>query len=264
MTFTKKRYINLEDGQVHCRISGDLSAGVPLLCLHQTASSSEMFEHLMQLIAPFVSIVAIDTPGYGQSFRPEQPVSIAYFAQITRQCLEGLGVERCYVFGHHTGAAIAVQLVHDAPEVVDRLILGGPPLLSDEQKQKLKATLKARDDDIRLDDIEHTWKRIASRTLHEDSQLILREVLATLNAGDYASTYQAVFEHDFGGQLSAITCPTLVICGEHDTIRASAEPTHQAIKHSKLKIIEGAGTYMCDEHAQEVSEILLDFLQTKG
>lgn len=260
MTFAEKRYINLKDGQIHCRISGDLTVSEPLVCLHQTASSAEMFEALMHQLAPEVAVIAIDTPGYGQSFAPSQKPTISYYAEIVHQCLKALNIERCHVFGHHTGASIAVQLVNNVPDMVEKLILGGPPLLSDVQKQALRATLKPRSDDFQLSDIEHTWQRIMTRTQYKDSRLVLREVLTTLRADDYASTYEAVFEHDFRAQLSRIKCPTLIVCGEHDALRVSAEPTQAAIKHSELKIVEGAGTFICDEHAEMLGKIILNFL----
>jgi pimeloyl-ACP methyl ester carboxylesterase len=58
------------------------------------------------------------------------PVSFADHAADAAALLEHLGVGRAHVAGHSTGAAIALQLAHDHPEVVETLALLEPPLFT--------------------------------------------------------------------------------------------------------------------------------------
>jgi pimeloyl-ACP methyl ester carboxylesterase len=58
------------------------------------------------------------------------PVSFATHAADAAALLGQLGVRRAHVVGHSTGAAIALQLAVDHPEVVHSLSLLEPPLLS--------------------------------------------------------------------------------------------------------------------------------------
>ncbi len=258
MTFITKGYVNLLDGQVHYRLSGHGSS-IPLVMLHQTASSSVMYEQLMSMLTAF-HIIAPDTPGYGESFDPQHKPTIAYYAEIVHQLFNEMNIGKCYLFGHHTGSAIAVQFCHDYPERVEKLILGGPPHLTEQQKQALKQTLS--DSTIPHDGSHLTkvWGRIRSTTQIENLQLVQRETLLTLRASRYHESYQAVFEQDFAGLLAHIHCPTLIVCGEHDTIRASAEPTHSTIPMSELIIVPEAGTYICDEHPEELAQIIRQFI----
>lgn len=258
MTFVTKRYINTKYGQIHCRLSGDSSA-TPLVMLHQTASSSVMYEALMTALPDF-RIIAPDTPGYGMSFDPAQQATISFYAETLHGVLASLEIERCHLFGHHTGAAIAVQFAHDYPDTVEKMILSGAPYLSDEQKAALSRTLSQADIPADGSHLQKVWERITSRSLTGDVNLIQREVLQTLGASRYAETYQAVFEQDFAGLLATIQQETLIICGDQDTIRASAEPTHEALSNSDLVIISDAGTYICDENTEVVADILRGFL----
>ncbi len=69
---------------------------------------------------------------------------------------------------------------------------------------------------------------------------------------------------DFRADLAKITTPTLVIHGDDDRIvplAASGRRTHEAIKDSKLVVIEGAPHGLLVTHAAEVSAALLDFLK---
>jgi pimeloyl-ACP methyl ester carboxylesterase len=95
--------------QVHCVVDG-ADAGTPLLLLHQTPRSIDEFAEVMPLLARERRVVAMDTPGYGCSDRvPGQP-GVADYAGAAIDVLDGLGIERVIVVGHHTGAIIAVEM----------------------------------------------------------------------------------------------------------------------------------------------------------
>jgi non-heme chloroperoxidase len=68
---------------------------------------------------------------------------------------------------------------------------------------------------------------------------------------------------DFRGDLPRIGVPTLVLHGDADRIlpiAATGLRTHEAVKGSKLVVIEGAPHGMLWTHADEVSRALVDFL----
>jgi haloalkane dehalogenase len=254
----RKGYVNCSAGQIHFRTNGAVLPDRVLLLLHQTASSSAMFERLIAALPADLPVFAPDTPGYGASFQPVTPLQISDYAHLLAETLHAAGIRRAVVFGHHTGAALAVALAAEFPTMVDGLILSGPPLLSDEQKQQLAAGLTAGELSADGDHLLKVWKRIQSRSPHSTLDLVQRETLLTLGASRYADTYRAVFAQDFSGQLAQLTCRTLVIVGQHDTIRASAEPT-RAILGCDLIEIAAAGTYLCDEQPQAVAAIIQDF-----
>src|SRR5829696_286608 len=68
--------------------------------------------------------------GQAGSSQATPPVSFAEHAADAAGLLDHLGVRRAHVVGHSSGAAIALQLAVDHPEVVHSLTLMEPPLLS--------------------------------------------------------------------------------------------------------------------------------------
>jgi 3-oxoadipate enol-lactonase len=58
------------------------------------------------------------------------PVSFAEHAADAVALLRHLGVEHAHVVGHSSGAAIALQMAHDHPDVVHSLTLLEPPLMA--------------------------------------------------------------------------------------------------------------------------------------
>lgn len=249
-------YVETRFGPVHYRACGE---GRALALLHQTASASAMYTALMPLLPG--RVMALDTPGFGQSFTPEPPLTIPFCAEVVHEALQNLGVAECDLFGHHTGAAIAVQMAHSFPGFVRSLILSGPPLLSAEQKAALAAGLKPFA--IAPDGSHFTavWDRLRRRDPALPLELIHRETLLTLTAAERAQqTYQAVFAQDFAGQLAALDLPVLVMAGEHDTLRASLEPAYAALRHGRRRVIPGGTTFVCDRDPQAVAETIREFL----
>src|SRR6185312_10755882 len=85
-------YADTPQGQIHYRERGE---GKPLVLLHQTASSGVMWERAMRLWPEGRRLVAMDTPGFGNSFRPEaKPDGLAWYAARLADLLDALGLDR--------------------------------------------------------------------------------------------------------------------------------------------------------------------------
>jgi pimeloyl-ACP methyl ester carboxylesterase len=261
MNRIRRAYAYTSRGHIHYRSSD--GNGIPLVLLHQTPSSSVMYERLMEQLAGEFYTLAPDTPGFGGSDKCA-PVSIAAYAEALHEALTIIGVSECYLFGHHTGASIAVQIAHDHPDFVHKLALCGAPYLTREQKAALKASappFTLQEDGAHLLGM---WQRIRGKSASASLALSQREMLLALQAEEqYAAAYGAVAEHDFEGQLVALQCPVLVMAGEHDSLRASLESAYAALQQGTMREIQRADTYVCDTHPQVIANILKDFFSTQ-
>lgn len=249
-------YADTPLGQVHYRSAGARDR-TPLLLLHQTASSSAMFEPLMAALSGEFWLLAPDTPGFGCTPRPAEKAGIALYARCVRGFLDAMSVQRCMVFGHHTGASIAVQLAHDCPERVLRLALSGPTLLSAAQRSALPESappLRLREDGGHLLEM---WQRIRAKDGDAPLSLSQRETLLNLAAGGwYREAYEAVAAQNFAGQLAALRCATLVFAGDRDLLHGSVEPSLALLRNGRSAGVAGAGTYICERRTGEVAALL--------
>ena len=259
----EKRYIHTSIGQIHLRLTTN-TAAPPLVLLHQTASSSAMYEQLMAHLASRFWLIAPDMAGFGQSDQPPTPdPTIPFHATRFWEVLDQLGVKRAHLFGHHTGASVAVQMTHDRPQQIIRLALSGPPLLSQQQIETLEKGLLPLtiDPDGRF--LHDTWQRIRKKEVRAPLSLSLRESMLTIQAGDnYPAAYRAVFTHPLADQLGQLTCPTLLMAGEQDSLIASLEPTKACLPANlptHFHRIPQAGSYICDQQPELVAAILQSF-----
>lgn len=264
MSIIKKLYIETSRGQVHGRMTAR-QFGLPLVLLHQTASSSAMYEKLMAEMAADLSadfwLVALDTPGFGQSFVPVERPSTAFYATVLWEALDQLDIGFCHLFGHHTGAAIAVQMADAAPERVGKLILSGPPLLSEAPIKRLRAGLQPIVPDADGRFLSHTWQRLRHKAPDAPLDLSLRETLLTIQAGhSYPLAYEAVFDQPFAKQLASLSQPTLLLAGEQDSLHACLQPAHALLPHSTMRSLPNADGYLCDRQPERVAAVLREFL----
>ena len=179
MTIIRKGYIDTSLGLIHYRAAGELDRP-PLLLLHQTASSSAMYEALMRRLADRFHILAPDTPGFGESARPAGPASMAGYGAALSECAQRFGFSSPgFVFGHHTGASIAVQIESAAKGFCRKLALSGPPYLTATQKRALREgviPIRIGPDGAHLQTL---WQRLRAKDPSAPLALTHREFLLT-------------------------------------------------------------------------------------
>jgi 3-oxoadipate enol-lactonase len=73
-------------------------------------------------------LIAYHRANYGESTHVPGPLGVADHADHIRRLLQYLGVERAHVVGHSAGAAIALQLAIDAPDLIHTLTVMDPAL----------------------------------------------------------------------------------------------------------------------------------------
>jgi pimeloyl-ACP methyl ester carboxylesterase len=120
-------------GQLHVRSSE--GKGIPLVLLHPSPRSGEMWEPLQERLTR--PTYAFDRLGYGFSDAPPWALSLEQYAQCTVDAMKAAGVEGGFdVLGVHVGSVEAVEIAHQAPAQVRRLIAVGMPIFTVEEQQR--------------------------------------------------------------------------------------------------------------------------------
>jgi len=130
MTRVRKGYVDLPHGQVHFRYGG---RGPVVVLLHGSPRSSAQQAPNIDWLGEHFTVIAPDIPGNGNSTAlPQATPEIPDFANALADTLSALGIERCGLYGQHSGAKIALRFAADhadraAVTVLDGLALGGEP-----------------------------------------------------------------------------------------------------------------------------------------
>ena len=221
----------------------------------------------MSALGRRVLAIAPDTPGYGASDPPPEPISIVGYAERLALFMDSLGLERVTLVGIHTGGAIAIQLAVDLPERVHSLIVLGCPLLDKEEAQSWfetyipPFTLSANG--AYLEWLWSRYQRIWGReTPVELLHLAVTEFLRTADRYDWG--YRAAFGFDAARLLPQVTCRTLFLDTEGDMLRSKNEPSVALTPHAEGRIINSPyGQYPARDPEGFASE-LFAFLERTG
>ena len=260
MTQTRKGYVDTRDGQLHYRAAGPAS-GVPIVLLHQTASSSQMYERLMAELAGEHRMLALDTPGFGQSFAPPIRPTIGYYVGAFGEALTGLGVTDFHLFGHHTGAAIACEMAATQPAGVRSLMMVGPVHMDEAERHRWLSErihpMVIEEDGRHLMQI---WERVRGGHPGSTAALCHREAVDNLRAGErYHEAYLAVFTQDFPALLARVRCPILMLCGDRDVLMPYFDAARRARPDATSVALSASG-YVVDEQPEVIAGEIRAFL----
>lgn len=117
------RFIDVDGVRLHYVERG---TGRPLVLFHGNGSMIQDFESsgLIDLAAKDYRVIVFDRPGFGHSPRPRNVVwTPAAQADLFRNALAQLGVDKAIVLGHSWGASVAIALATRHASMVEALIL---------------------------------------------------------------------------------------------------------------------------------------------
>jgi len=109
----------------------EAGAGMAVVCLHASASSSAQWRPLMDRLAGRFRVLAVDLYGSGKSPRwpDDRPLSLADEAALLAPVLSAAG-DRFHVIGHSYGGAVALEVALAEPGRIESLVLFEPVLFS--------------------------------------------------------------------------------------------------------------------------------------
>ena len=135
-----KEYINGPHGQMHYRRSQESGpSDNGLLCFHMSPYSSIIYENLLEEAKALdKDVVAIDTPGFGNSDKPLSPPSIQSYAASMISFIDAFRIKKINLMGYHTGSKIALEVASQIPDKIKKIILVSAPIFNDEEKAEMK------------------------------------------------------------------------------------------------------------------------------
>ncbi|HLE43011.1 MAG TPA: alpha/beta hydrolase [Methylomirabilota bacterium] len=257
-----RAFLDTPEGQIHYRSAG---AGRPVLLLHQTPRSSDEYRDVIPLLARELRVVAMDTIGYGNSYKPAGTSTIEDYAAGALALLDGLGIPSAAVVGHHTGAVVAVELAATQPARVERLVLSASPYVDAEDRERRRGRppideVEAREDGSHLAEL---WRRRLAFYPKGRPDLLTRFVLDALRAGQKVEEgHRAVSAYRMETKVGRIRCPTLLVCGTEDPFSyPRMGPLAAAIPGSRAVPIPGGTVAMVDQMPEAFAAAILPFLR---
>ncbi len=217
--------------------------GQPLLIIHGNGGSINNFLYQIPYFAKNYQVIIADSRAQGKSVDPTDSLSYEMMTDDLNALLDKLQLKSCYVIGWSDGGINGLLLAIRHPDKVKKLAVTGANLWPDSTA---------------VDPFVYKWAMNYNKTIQDTIKKMVTPSAEAKNALKLAHllSYEP---HITVQQLHTITCPTLVIGGDHDVI----QPKHtmliaQSIPNSYLWIIPNSGhstpIYKKDQFNQVVSD----------
>lgn len=207
-------------------------------------------------------VVAPDLPGFGD--QPLEPGIVDYVA-FAADRLDGPGA----VVGCSFGGRVALELAAARPDLVERLVLIGAAFGSWDWSQSALAAFAEEEESIERGELASAAAQQARIWLADDATPDVRELTEAMTLRSYEQQLpmdgqvKAVWpDVSAEARLADLGMPTLVVVGSEDVddIKTMAETLVAGIPGARLETIEGAGHLPTLERPDELTRLLLDFL----
>lgn len=262
VTSVRRGYAWCRDGQVHYREAG--SAGSPTVCLfHQTASSGAMFELVMQRLADRFHLYAFDSPGFGQSFQPENIPTVGWITDRLMEAINDLGIDRFHAIGHHTGGCAAIEMPVRYADRICSLGLIGPVLVNDAERAEYRKTfVRPFAVEASGEFLKTAWDylHMIGASAHLDLQV--RELADHLVAHrTMPMAFSAVWDQDVEHYFRSVECPLMIMCSKDDVLWPLFERAATMRPDAHCFVVAG-GDFQPDIDPEGVAKAIGDFLDT--
>jgi pimeloyl-ACP methyl ester carboxylesterase len=256
----------------------DRGDGPVVLLLHGWPDSHRLWRHQVDaLVAAGFRTIAPDLRGFGESERPPDVESYGLLTLVgdVIGLLDHLGVQRAHVVGHDWGAALAWLLGAFAPERVDHLAVlsvGHPRAFRDagfEQREKSWYMLL-----FQFEGVAEQWlsaddfANFRAWSHHPDPDAVVaglaRPGALTASLNWYRANLPPAALIEPPLEIPSVAAPTLGIWSSGDFALTEAQMSGSAAHVTgpwRYERVETAGHWFQLEQPEQVSKLLLDFLQ---
>jgi poly(3-hydroxyalkanoate) depolymerase len=241
--------------------------GRPLLLIGGIGANVEMWGPLQAHLGD-LSTVAFDAPGTGRSDTARLPMRMPALAKLVQRLVARLGYHEIDVLGYSWGGALAQQLAHDAPGLVDRLILAGTTAGAVSRPGSARA-LACMLTPLRYYSAAHL-RQVApviagGRTAREPDLLqthASHRLAAPPTLWGYQSQLWAMTGWTSAFWLHRLRLPTLVLSGDEDPLIPLDNARFLAwrIPNARLEVIRGGGHLFLIDQPRDAADEITRFL----
>lgn len=224
---------------LHVQAAGPADAPA-IVFLHAIATSGWMWQRQLELLRDYRCLV-LDLPGHGQSRAvawTSLPATASAIAQLIRsQTAQG----KAHIVGLSMGSYVGLQLMSDAPEVVDHAVLSGLNVLPLPHLRLMNAFGLLMVPFIKT----NKFIRMNAGALRvpNDQYAAYRRSVRQMSRRAYLRASGDAGRFHLPDNAAAIACPTLLVAGEqeHPLILQSLETAAATLPHAEARIAPGVG-----------------------
>jgi 3-oxoadipate enol-lactonase len=258
--------INVNNNLICYDDQGD--SNIPLIFIHGFPFDKTMWEQQRDYFKMAHRVIVYDIQGFGRSTCNLEESSMDIFADDLISLMDALEIKNSVVCGLSMGGFIALNAINRYPQRFSGLVLCDTQCIADtpETREKRMDTIRM----IEKDGLQEYTKTFIPNIFHENTFTENKNLIRRIEAIIMSNNEKTIIKGlkalanrvETCSSLSAITVPTLIICGSDDKVTPveQSEKMLESIPNATLKIIEEAGHLSNMEQPDEFNHHVENFL----
>lgn len=247
--------------RIHYESHGE---GPPMIFVHANPFDRRLWLYQIARFSPFYRCISIDLRGYGLSEKPEGVTFT--LKDMTLDVLgvcDDLGISRAIFVGCSVGSGIAMLIATEMPERAEAVVLVGGSSSGPQSVENIVAGFSQSSLGAYLMSLMRGYVAPGFADSAQGRYLLnlFVEDAAHLSASCIAQIFRARASYDMTSRLPAMTVPSLVINGAHDTSLAAGTKTASLIPGAMHAILPNTGHACCIEDPAAFDAAMIRFLR---
>jgi len=259
-------FISCNNVDLYYEIHG---SGPPLMLIAGLASDSQSWLPLVPFLSSRFTVIIPDNRGVGRSTQ-ECEITIPLMADDCAALLRHLGIGRAHLLGHSMGGMVAADMAARHPYSAATLTL-----VATASRNLPRNNIMFQDwatlyesKELRSAFYRNIFAWILTDRFFNDPKQLEAALIYLINypwsqtPASFRRQTAAIAAHNGTETLVYISCPTLVMAGEHDILMPlqCSAALAKGIKSSELAIIKDAAHSLHSEQPERLAEQLTAFL----
>jgi pimeloyl-ACP methyl ester carboxylesterase len=257
--------ITTEHGIVHYEVYG---RGRPVILLHGWLGSWGLWQETMGYLGRYFRTYALDFWGFGESGTKQNTYAVKDFVSMVYEFTEQLGIHRAPLVGHSMGGTVSLSFGINYPELVQKVVVIGSPIVGSSLSFLLKLFGKPA---IAWLVYNNLWAfRLFIRTLaplySRDKRWpdMMDRDLSRVNLESFLHSIASLRRTDLRPLIPQLKIPVMGMYGDKDIIvhPRQWQPLLEGVPHARIERFRDAGHFIMLDTPPRFMETLRDFLET--
>ncbi len=274
------KYAELESGAKVAYIDEGKGAKI-ILFLHGFAGNIMSWKQNIPVLSGLFRCVALDLPGFGKSGKSITSATVDYYADIIKDFLSYLGIQKAVFAGHSLGGQIAVKTAVKFPSTAEKIILAGSSGMEKFSDEEINLFLKMYTPEMFFSrprkDISDNIKKNFD-IFPDDAQFMIETKISLRRASDFynyctilSAIIREAMQNPVLGILGSLNQPVLMMYGGNDkqipnkmihqgSTEEIAKSAASKINNCKLMVIPDCGHFLQFEKAELFNSTVSEFI----
>jgi 3-oxoadipate enol-lactonase len=231
-----------------------------LIFIHGWAETHKIWREQIEFFKDSYNTLILDLRGFGLSSKPTYGYSLKRQSKYLSQLIQRLELENYWLIGHSLGGMVTLQFSDRYFEEIRGVIL----IDTTSYLPTRLSTIRSLGTFFISKTLRQTWQRTLKTLNREQQKTLIEELIYNVDSVPlYVSAACGIAVINLRVKLNQITCPVLIIVGEHDELTPVqlSKRMHQKLPNSHLVIIKETGHMSFIEKPDEINSIIAQFLQ---